>query len=155
SAAATVPSHSTGARRPRWAEPARRARLALVTPVLVALVASGCGGSSKPAVCGNRDAVKAAVNDLLSVNPIPHGMTPGTTKPDAVQPDVNDLASAAGSQYQPQINALKSSLSALSAQVKALGSSPSAAAATAIVPAAQKVATDFTALTDAIGSACD
>ena len=68
---------------------------------------------------------------------------------------LRDLASAAGTQYQPQVTALQSSVSALSTQVKALGSSPSAAGLAAIVPAAQKVATDFKGLTDAIGSACD
>jgi len=134
---------------------ARRARLVLAVPVLAALVATGCGGSSKPAVCGKRDAVKTSVDDLLKVNPITDGTAAVTSQLDAVQQSVKDLASAAGTQYQPQISALQASLSTLSAQVKALGSSPSTAGLAAIVPSAQKVATDFKSLTDAIGSACD
>jgi hypothetical protein len=68
---------------------------------------------------------------------------------------VKDLASAAGDQYKPQVTALQTSLKALQSQLTALGSNPSVAALTAIAPAAQQVATDFKALTDAIGSACN
>jgi hypothetical protein len=176
--APTLPSRTTPPRRSLRALPghARGARRVLLVPVLVALVASGCGGSSsstsgsssassgagasssggtKPAVCDKRDAVKASVDDLLTVNPITDGMPAVTAKLDAVEQSVNDLASTADSQYQPQVTALKASVSALSTQVKALGSAPSAAAAAAIPAAAQTVATDFKALTDAIGSACD
>jgi hypothetical protein len=132
----------------------RGARLALAVPVLVALVASGCGGSSKPAVCDKRDAVKSSVDALLNVS-ASDGVAGVTSKLEAVQSSVKGLASAAGTQYQPQISALQSSVAALSAQVQALGTSPSVAALTAIPASAQKVQTDFTALTDAIGSACD
>jgi uncharacterized protein YukE len=73
----------------------------------------------------------------------------------AVQASVKDLASAAGSQYQPQVSALQSSLQALVTQVQGLSANPSAAALAALAPAVQQVRTSLTALTDAVGSACD
>jgi hypothetical protein len=53
------------------------------------------------------------------------------------------------------VTALQTSLKTLQSQITALGSNPSVSALTAVAPAAQQVATDFKALTDAIGSACN
>ena len=131
----------------------RRAACALALPLLLLLVATGCGGSGKPSICAKRDDVKSSVDQLLKVNPA-DGLNGVSTQVVAVQASVN-LASAAGSQYQPQISALQSSLQALVTQVQGLSGNPSAAALAALAPAVQQVKTSLTALTDAVGSACD
>ena len=133
---------------------ARRPLLALALPALIAVVATGCGGSGKPAVCEKRDDVKSSVDQLLKANPA-DGLEGVNTQLVAVQASVKDLASAAGSQYQPQVSALQSSLQALVTQVQGLSANPSAAALAALAPAVQQVRTSLTALTDAVGSACD
>jgi hypothetical protein len=150
-----VPADRPAAAARQWPA-ARRAVAVLALPILVLLVATGCGGgSSKPAVCDKRDAVKTSVDNLTKVNPVTDGLGAVQTQLAAVQTSVKDLASAAGDQYKPQVTALQTSLKALQSQLTALGSNPSVAALTAIAPAAQQVATDFKALTDAIGSACN
>jgi hypothetical protein len=141
--------------RPAVRSDARRAVAVLALPIVVLLVATGCGGSSKPAVCGKRDAVKTSVDNLTKLNPVTDGLGAVQTQLSAVQQSVKDLASAAGDQYKPQVTALQTSLKTLQSQITALGSNPSVPALTAVAPAAQQVATDFKALTDAIGSACN
>jgi hypothetical protein len=83
------------------------------------------------------------------------GLDAVKSKLDAVNASVKSLAGAAGDQYRPQIGALQTSLATLTSQIDALGSNPSVSALTAIPAAAQQVATDVSALTTAIGSACD
>jgi hypothetical protein len=136
---------------------ARRRGAVIALPILILAVATGCGGSSsgKPAVCDKRDDVKTSVDNLTKVNPVTDGLGVLETQLNAVQDSVKSLASAAGSEYQPQITALQTSLKTLQSQVTALGANPSVTALTAVAPAAQQVATDFKALTTAIGSACD
>jgi hypothetical protein len=133
---------------------ARRPVLALALPALIVVVATGCGGSDKPSVCEKRDDVKSSVDQLLKVNPA-DGLEGVNTQLVAVQASVQDLASAAGSEYQPQISALQSSLKTLSTQVQSLTGNPSAAALASFASAVQQVKTSLTALTDAVASACD
>jgi hypothetical protein len=131
-----------------------RSRAVLALPAVVLLLATGCGGSSKPSVCDERDAVKTSVNDLLKVNPVTDGLDAVKTKLNGVNSSVKSLAGAAGDQYQPQISALQTSLKTLTSQINALGSNPSVTALAAIPASAQQVGTDLSALTTAIGSAC-
>lgn len=133
---------------------ARRPVLALALPALIVVVATGCGGSDKPSVCEKRDDVKSSVDQLLKVNPA-DGLEGVNTQLVAVQASVQDLASAAGSEYQPQISALQSSLKTLSTQVQSLTGNPSAAALASFASAVQQVKTSLTALSDAVASACD
>ncbi len=153
---ATPRRHAEGRRgsRPAGIGRARRAAWALALPLLLLMVATGCGSSGKPSICAKRDDVKSSVDQLLKVNPA-DGLEGVNTQLVAVQASVKDLASAAGSQYQPQISALQSSLQALTTQMQGLSANPSAAALAAFATAAQQVKTSLAALTDAVGSACD
>lgn len=119
-----------------------------------ALVLGGCGGSSKPAVCGKREALKTAVNNLTSVNPLTDGTDEVKSRVSAVQTAFNDLASAAGDKYSTQVSAVKSSASTLAADVKALSGSDRATAIAALPTDAKAVTDNLNTLLAAVQSAC-
>jgi hypothetical protein len=120
----------------------------------VALVLGGCGGSSKPEVCGKRDALKSAVNDLTSVNPITDGTDEVKARVSAVQKAFDDLAKAAGDKYSTQISAVRSSASKLASDVQGLTGSDKTAAIASLSTDAKQVTDDLNALLSAVQSAC-
>jgi hypothetical protein len=133
-------------------------QLRLAGPLIVivlALVAASCGGSDKPAVCGKRDDLQSSVDKLLNVNPVSDGMTAVRSSLDDVQQQLKDLASAAGDQYQPQVQALQASTAQVATDVKNLSGGDRSAALSALPGHVSAVQTDWNALTDAVGSACD
>jgi hypothetical protein len=123
--------------------------------IVVALSAVSCGSSDKPAVCGKRDAVQSSVDQLLNVNPVSDGLDAVRSSLSDLQQKVKDLASAAGDQYQPQVQALQASTAQVATDVKDLSGSNRGAAITALPGHVSAVQTDWNALTNAVSSACD
>ncbi len=123
--------------------------------IVVALSAVSCGSSDKPAVCGKRDAVQSSVDKLLNTNPVSDGLDAVRSNLSDLQQNVKDLASAAGDQYRPQVQALQTSTAQVATDVKDLSGSNRGAAITALPGHVSTVQSDWKALTDAVSSACD
>jgi len=133
----------------------RASALALIL-VCVALAAIGCGGSSKPAVCSARDDLTKSVDTLIKTNPVTDGVSGVKANLAAVQQQTTDFAKAAGDQFSPQVTAFKDSLTKVSADVTALaGSGDKAAALGSLASDVSAVQTSWSALTDAVKTACD
>jgi hypothetical protein len=133
-----------------------RASAFVLILLCVALAAVGCGGSSKPAVCSARDDLTKSVDTLIKTNPVTDGVSGVKANLAAVQQQTTDFAKAAGDQFSPQVTAFKDSLTKVSADVKALaGSGDKASALGSLASDVSAVQTSWSALTDAVKTACD
>ena len=122
--------------------------------VLIALLVSGCGGSSKPAYCSDKSDFNSAVNDLKNVK---------ITDPSSVQSAIQKvestgktLVSSAKSDFPTESSAISSSLSSLETTLKQLPNSSTTTAALKQLPAeiiATKSALD--SFSSASKSKCD
>jgi hypothetical protein len=119
------------------------------------LAAAGCGGSSKPAVCDKRDALKSSVDNLLDVNPVSDGMSEARSRLADVQTRTRELGSAAGDEFAPQVDAMKRSTAKVADDLKALAGSDKSAALGALSNDIPAVRTSYDALLEAVGSVCD
>ncbi len=102
-------------------------RMTLIVPVVLAaaaLVAAGCGGSSKPAYCSDVTDLENSVNSLKSVQLDSNTISTLQTDLQKVQTNANAVVSSAKQDFPNQTSALESSVSALSTSVKALPASP-------------------------------
>jgi hypothetical protein len=129
--------------------------LVVILVVLIALAAASCGGSDKPAVCGKRDDLQKSVDNLMNVNPVSDGLDAVRSCLADVQQNLKDLASAAGDQYKPQIQALQTSTAQVATDVKNLAGGDRAAAISALPGNVSTVQSDWKAFTNAVSSACD
>jgi hypothetical protein len=129
--------------------------LVVILVVLIALAAASCGGSDKPAVCGKRDDLQKSVDNLMNVNPVSDGLDAVRSSLADVQQNLKDLASAAGDQYKPQIQALQTSTAQVATDVKNLAGGDRAAAISALPGNVSTVQSDWKAFTNAVSSACD
>jgi hypothetical protein len=132
----------------------KRLTFALVL-LCVVLAASGCGGSSKPDVCGKRDDLSTAVDNLVKVNPVSDGMNEVQTRLTAVQDATTALGKAAGDEFAPQVKAVKESTAKVATDVKGLTGSDKTGALTALATDVPAVKTSVSDLLSAVGSACD
>lgn len=129
-------------------------RMILIVPLVLAaaaLVAVGCGSSSKPAYCSDVTDLQNSVNSLKTSN------TASTLKTDLqkVQSNANAVVSSAKQDFPSQTSALESSVTSLSTSVKAL---PPAPTRQQLVPIKAEVASTVSAadsLKSATSSACD
>ncbi len=108
-----------------------------------ALLLAGCGSSSKPAYCAQVDNFKESVKTLEDVELSPTNI--GTIKTDVekVGTSAKELKTAVGTEFEPQINAMKKSVEALGKTVESVASSPSTSA---IVTAISTAGTQIEAL---------
>lgn len=133
-----------------------RASVAALVLLCVALAASGCGGSSKPAVCSARDDLTKSVDTLINTNPVSDGVSGVKANLAAVQSETTAFAKAAGDEFSPQVDAFKQSLTKVQNDVTALtGSGDKAAALGSLASDVSAVQTSWNALTDAVKTACD
>ena len=132
----------------------RRLTAALIL-LCVVLAASGCGGSSKPDVCGKRDDLSKAVDNLVKVNPVSDGLSEVQTRLTAVQDATTALGKAAGDQFTPQVKAVKDSTAKVATDVKGLTGSDKTGALTSLATDVPAVRTSVSDLLDAVGSVCD
>jgi hypothetical protein len=90
-----------------------------------ALLLAGCGSSSKPAYCKQVNNFKESVKTLEGVELSPTNL--GTIKTDVqnVVTRGEELKSAVGTEFEPQITSMKNSIDALGTTLKEVASSPS------------------------------
>ena len=133
-------------------------RITLIVPAAlaaVALVAAGCGSSSKPAYCSDVSNLQTSVDSLKSVQLQSGAVSTLKTDVQKVQTNANAVVSSAKQDFPSQTSALQSSVSSLSTSVQAL---PPAPTAQQLVPIAAEVASTVSAadsLKSATSSACD
>ena len=86
----------------------------------LALVAAGCGSSSKPAYCSDVTDLQNSVNSLKSVQLQSGAVSTLKTDVQKVQTNANAVVSSAKQDFPSQTSALQSSVSSLSTSVQAL-----------------------------------
>jgi hypothetical protein len=138
----------------------RRQAAAVFTALLLAGAATACSDDSSngesqsttsttASVCDQRTAVSDAVDELKNVNVIEDGTSSLEPAIDDVKQAVDALGESAESEIQPEVDAVKSSLSELESaigDVASNGLQPVATAAAATGEAASKLVTELEAL---------
>jgi hypothetical protein len=116
---------------------------------------SACGGGSdKPGYCADRSQLESSIKDLASFDPS-QGLSGLESQLRAIQRNANALVASARSDFPSETSAIRSSLEALSADLRALPSSPSVTQIGALASDASSVVSAVRGFADASKSACD
>jgi hypothetical protein len=102
------------------------AALATVSLSAVALLA-GCGSASKPAYCTQASNFKDSIKTLEQVEVSPSNLSAISADVQKVVTTAKELGTAVGTEFAPQITAMKTSVAALGASVREVASAPSPA----------------------------
>jgi hypothetical protein len=132
----------------------RAAVLATVLAAALAAAVAGCGSSDKPAYCADRENLQQSIEALTHVDLKEGGVAALQTQFREVQGDAQALAASAQSEFGPQAQALKSSVSALAATIQRAVSDPSAEGLAAVAGDASQAKSAFDELSSAVGSKC-
>ena len=135
-----------------------RLHAALILAMAVAaaaLVAAGCGGSSKPDYCSKVSDLQQSVNDLKGVQLQSGALSTIQTDVQKVQSNATAVVSSAKQDFPTQTSALQSSVSTLSATINALPPAPTPQQLAPLVPQIRSVGTASQDLSNATNSACD
>jgi methyl-accepting chemotaxis protein len=131
---------------------ARRAG-AVVLVLGVATGAAACGGDT-PQVCADVDALKSDLSQLKDVQIQAGALAEMSTDLDQVESDLGDLADSAASQYDTEVDAVRSATTALRDSVEAAVQDPSGAALTQVSSDLGAFSTAVGDLGDALASTC-
>jgi hypothetical protein len=99
----------------------------LAALVLCTGAVAACGGSSKPSYCSAVSNLESSIKALPSTNIVQTGLNGLKSAVQKVQSDAQTAINNAKSDFPTETSALKSSIDSLSATVKQVASSPSAA----------------------------
>jgi hypothetical protein len=113
---------------------------AVVLTLGLAVGMSGCGG--EPEVCADVDALRADLDDVTAIELQPGSLAEFSTALDEVEADVDQIMSSAASEFDSEIEALRTATQALKASVETATQAPSG-------PAVTEVSAAFGAFTDA------
>jgi hypothetical protein len=121
----------------------------------VALVAAGCGSSSKPAYCSNVSDLQSSLNSLKNVQF--NSNTISTVRADVqkVQTNADAVVSSAKQDFPNQTSALESSVSTLSTSIQALPAAPTQEQLLPIAPQIASTVSAADSLKSATDSACN
>ncbi len=122
-----------------------------VLTVVIAVIALGGCGSSKPAYCTARSNLSNSVKGLTSPEGGLSGLQAQLKK---IQTDATSVVNSAKSDFPNETSAIKSSVDGLSTAVKSLPSNPSAGQIAAIAPAAANVVNSVKSFSSAASSKC-
>jgi hypothetical protein len=127
--------------------------------LICAALLAGCGSSSKPAYCTQVANFESSVKTLEQVEVSPSNLATITTDVQKLGASAKELESAVKTEFAPQINSMKSSVAALEASMKELGSSPSTStlAHTAVVvpPQVEALKRSTSEIQDVTKSKCE
>ena len=129
--------------------------IASLALVAVALVAAGCGSSSKPAYCTNVTSLQQSVDDLGNIQLNSNTVSTLQTDVQKVQNNANAVVSSAKADFPSETSALKSSVTTLSNSIKQLPPSPTAQQLLPLGVEVSGVVTATKSLSSATSSACD
>jgi hypothetical protein len=132
----------------------RAVTLVAAAMVVVAMLvaATGCGGSSKPAYCSDRDSLNSSIKGLSGA--ASGGVSGLKSQLATIQSDAKALAGSAKSDFPSQTSAITSSVNTLSSAVKALPANPSTAQIASLAADAAAVVSSVKAFSDATSSKC-
>ena len=129
--------------------------IAAVAPLAAAVALSGCGGSSKPGYCSDRDKLEQSVKDLGNVKVLESGGAQKLkTQLQTVATNAQTLVGSAKGDFPSETGAISSSVSRLKADVQQLPSSPSAKQVAAIAGEAKAVVSAVKNFKKATDSKC-
>jgi hypothetical protein len=115
--------------------------------------ASGGASSGTPAYCAAANKLKTSVQALGSLS-VASGLSGVQTAIDNIQTSLNEFQSSAQSQFGPQIQRMRTSLSDVESAIRAAGASPNASSVTSIGTSAAAVVAAYDSLQKAISSRC-
>jgi hypothetical protein len=134
---------------------------------VVALALGGCSsdsksstssttkaGSGKAAVCSARDDLQQAIDDLKDPTLITGGKSGIRRALNEVKKDLDNVQTAAKSDYKPQVDAVKSALDGLETAVSNIGNGPITDNLTKLGAAITKLGTTTQALADKVKADC-
>jgi hypothetical protein len=133
----------------------RRAAWAATAATTLVLVA-GCGdnGTQNSATCDKADQLKSSVSALEKVNVTENGLSALKTDLAQVKSDLNALAAAAKTQFQPQIQAVKTSADQVSASLSAAKDNPSRTTLNSVVVSVKGLGASAKTLQDSVSATC-
>ena len=119
---------------------------AFVLALVVTMTVPACG--SEPQVCADVDTLKSDLSQLKDVQLEPGALAELSADLDDVESDVSKLADSAASQYDTEVDAVRSATNALRDSVETAAQDPSG-------PALTQVSADLGAFSDAVGGLGD
>jgi hypothetical protein len=125
---------------------------AVVLALGVLLAVPGCG--SEPQVCTDVDTLKADLDQVKDVQLEPGALAELSSDLDDVESDVSALADSAASQYDAEVDAVRSATNALRDSVEAAAQDPSGPALTQVSSDIGAFSTAVSDLGDALASTC-
>ena len=133
----------------------RSARYFTAAVVLTAsLTVSGCGGSSKPAICSDVDSLKSSITDLRDVKLEAGALATLQSDLTKVQSDLSKVKSEAKTQYAAEISSVEQAAASLGTNLKAASDTPSVASLAAVATDVSALGAALSALQDAVSSTC-
>ncbi len=122
--------------------------------VAVPLLASGCGGSSKPEYCSKVTELEGSVEELKNVQ-LESGALPSLQADlKLVQSNAEGVVNSAKQEFPTETTAVKSSTSTLAAALQALAPAPTPAELLSLAPKVTAVVSAVEGLSSATESAC-
>jgi hypothetical protein len=134
----------------------KKSLLALTTTsVLSVAVLAGCGGSDKPAFCGDVDTLRNSISQLTSVK-IEAGVLDNVkTDLETVQADAQTAVDSAKTDFPSETSDLENAINTATQSIQDLPASPSGAEIAAVALNVSALANAAKAFEDATSSACN
>jgi hypothetical protein len=132
----------------------RLVRHGLVALLALPLALAACGGSDKPGYCADRSQLESSIKDLTNLDPS-QGVSGLQTKLRTIEQDAKTLVASARSDFPSETSAIRSSVDALSTDLRALPSNPSVAQIGSLATDASSVVSAVSGFVEATKSQCD
>jgi hypothetical protein len=132
----------------------RASRLSFALAVVVAVLAFGACGSSKPDYCSKTSDLEQSVKALGNVDVVGNGLNALKSQLKKIESDATAVVNAAKSDFPSETSAIDSSVQKLKTSVQNIASSPSASKVATVTGDAATLATSVKEFTDATGSKC-
>lgn len=122
--------------------------------LMASFTVSGCGGSSKPAICSDVDSLKTSITDLRDVKLEAGALATLQSDLTKVQTDLSKVKDEAKTQYSTEISSVEQAAASLSTNLKAASDTPSVASLAAVATDVSALGAALSALQDAVSSTC-
>lgn len=123
------------------------------TPTAPATVSASPTGSTA-AICADAEATKASLKGIVDVNVLQDGTDALKSNFATFKSDAETLIASAQTQFAPETDAVKASISDLQTAIGNVKDSPSVAEVAALAPALASIKSTTQALLDAVDAAC-
>ena len=122
--------------------------------LMASFTVSGCGGSSKPAICSDVDSLKSSITELRDVKLEAGALATLQSDLTKVQTDLSKVKSEAKTQYATEISSVEQAGASLSTNLKAASDTPSVQSLAAVATDVSALGAALSALQDAVSSTC-